>query len=208
VIATFELRHVSRFYRLRGEVVAGTVDANLLVEPGEVIGIVGPSGSGKTTLLNLVIGWETPDEGVVVRSSDHATWSGLAVIPQAIGLLGELNVVENIELPARLGNHQFEASETVLADLDLAGLGDRLIDELSMGEQQRVAVARAIAYRPRLLVADEPTAHLDERRAITVAGRLAALAESGSAVLIATHDRRILGDCRRVLAMRDGRLIG
>ncbi len=207
MIAALELRHVSRFYRLRGEVVAATVDASLVVEPGEVIGIVGPSGSGKTTLLNLVIGWESPDEGVVVRSSDHATWSGLAVVPQAIGLLDELNVVENIELPARLGNHQFEAAETVLEHLDMAGLGGRLIDELSMGEQQRVAVARALAYRPRLLVADEPTAHLDERRAITVARRLAALAGSGSAVLIATHDRRILGDCHRVLTMRDGHLV-
>jgi putative ABC transport system ATP-binding protein len=206
--AALELRHVSRFYRLRGEVVAGTVDASLVVEPGEVIGIVGPSGSGKTTLLNLVIGWESPDDGLVVRSSSHATWSDLAVVPQAIGLLDELNVVENIELPARLGNHLHESADSVLESLDMVGLGDRLIDELSMGEQQRVAVARALAYRPGLLVADEPTAHLDERRALTVARRLAALAGSGSAVLIATHDRRILGDCHRVLTMSDGRLVG
>jgi putative ABC transport system ATP-binding protein len=206
--AALELRHVSRFYRLRGEVVAGTVDASLVVEPGEVIGIVGPSGSGKTTLLNLVIGWESPDGGLVVRSSSHATWSGLAVVPQAIGLLDELNVVENIELPARLGNHLHEPADSVLESLDMVGLGGRLIDELSMGEQQRVAVARALAYRPGLLVADEPTAHLDERRALTVARRLAALAGSGSAVLIATHDRRILGDCHRVLTMSDGHLTG
>lgn len=206
--AALELQHVSRFYRLRGEVVAGTVDASLVVEPGEVIGIVGPSGSGKTTLLNLVIGWESPDDGMVLRASDHTTWSGLAVVPQAIGLLDELNVVENIELPARLGNHQHEPAETVLESLDMVGLGRRLVDELSMGEQQRVAVARALAYRPRLLVADEPTAHLDERRALTVARRLAGMAESGSAVLIATHDRRILGDCHRVLTMRDGHLLG
>lgn len=206
--AALELRHVSRFYRLRGEVVAGTVDASLLVEPGEVIGIVGPSGSGKTTLLNLVIGWESPDDGLVVRSSSHATWSDLAVVPQAIGLLDELNVVENIELPARLGNHLHEPADSVLESLDMGGLGGRLIDELSMGEQQRVAVARALAYRPGLLVADEPTAHLDERRALIVARRLAALAGSGSAVLIATHDRRILGDCHRVLTMSDGHLMG
>lgn len=204
--AAIELRHVSRLYRQRGEVVAGTVDATLVVEPGEVIGIVGPSGSGKTTLLNLVIGWESPDEGVVVRAGDQSTWSDLAVVPQAIGLLDELTVVENIELPARLGNHQHEPAEGVLESLDMVGLGHRLIDELSMGEQQRVAVARALAYRPRLLVADEPTAHLDERRALIVAGRLAALGGSGSAVLIATHDRRILDDCGRVLVMRDGHL--
>jgi putative ABC transport system ATP-binding protein len=173
-----------------------------------VIGIVGPSGSGKTTLLNLVIGWESPDDGEVVRSFDHPTWSDLAVVPQAIGLLDELNVVENIELPARLGNQLHEPADSVLESLDMVGLGGRLIDELSMGEQQRVAVARALAYRPGLLVADEPTAHLDERRALTVARRLAALAVSGSAVLIATHDRRILGDCHRVLTMRDGHLSG
>lgn len=206
--AVLELRHVSRFYRHRGEVVAGTVDAGLVVDPGEVIGIVGPSGSGKTTLLNLVIGWESPDEGVVVRSFDHLTWSDLAVVPQAIGLLDELNVVENIELPARLGNHMHEPAESVLESLDLVGLGGRLIEELSVGEQQRVAVARALAFRPGLLVADEPTAHLDEGRALTVARRLAALAGTGSAVLIATHDRRILADCHRVLTMRDGHLLG
>jgi ABC-type lipoprotein export system ATPase subunit len=202
-----ELRDVSRRYSLQSEIVAAVVDVDLSIGAGEVVGLVGPSGSGKTTLLNLVIGWEVPDTGTVLRDpSVTGDWTGLAVIPQAIGLLEELSVIENIELASRLGNPQVESTESVLGGLDLAGLGGRRVDELSMGEKQRVSVARALAYAPRLLVADEPTAHLDEPRALLVGRRLIGLAGAGSSVLITTHDGRILDGCDRIIKIRDGRL--
>lgn len=203
------LRSVTKRYESAAETLVAVADATLTVHAGEVVGLAGPSGSGKTTLLNLVIGWDDPDEGLVERRDDVTVgWSGLAVVPQELGLLPELTVRQNVELARRLGRNpagrELDAVDDLLAELGLAELSNRLPGELSLGEQQRTAVARAVACSPTLLVADEPTAHQDELRSDMVIGALARSAARGGAVLIATHDDRVLADVTRVVRILDG----
>ncbi len=208
-VPVLRLRSVTKRYVTAAETLVAVADATLTVHAGEVVGLAGPSGSGKTTLLNLVIGWDHPDDGVVERRDDVCVgWSGLAVVPQELGLLPELTVRQNVELARRLGRtppgRELDAVDDLLVELGLAELGHRLPGELSLGEQQRTAVARAVVCSPALLVADEPTAHQDELRSDMVIGVLARAASRGGAVLIATHDDRVLADVTRVVRILDG----
>jgi putative ABC transport system ATP-binding protein len=206
VTSLVALRSVSRRYGSGATEVVAVDGASLDVGAGEVIGLVGPSGAGKTTLLNLVLGWERPDAGTVERAPvERAGWAEVAVVPQDLGLVAELTARENVELAARLGRVADPvAIDELLASLALADLAHRLPDELSMGERQRVAIARAVSCRPRLLVADEPTAHQDEGRADMVMGALRAVAARGGAVLVATHDARLLDRVDRTVHIMDG----
>ncbi len=203
------LRAVTKRYVSASETVVAVADATLTLRSGEIVGLAGPSGSGKTTLLNLAIGWDEPDAGTIDRRADVTVgWAGLAVVPQELGLLPELTVRQNVELARRLGgNPAARALDTVddlLAELALTELGDRLPGELSLGEQQRTAVARAVACAPTLLVADEPTAHQDELRSELVIAALGRAAARGGAVLVATHDDRVLAHVGRVIRILDG----
>ncbi len=205
-----ELRAATRTFRTRAEAISAVEAVSLTLAAGEIVGLAGPSGSGKTTLLHLVLGWEQPDAGTVELHPElPADWSGSAVVPQELGLLPELTARQNVELASRLGGRTTGAVEGLLFDrLGLGEIVDRLPDELSHGEQQRVAVARAVAAAPTLLVADEPTAHQDEQHADRVMATLREVASGGGAVLVATHDERILAAVDRVLRMVDGRLSG
>lgn len=201
------LRSVSRWFETPSVRVTAVDDVSFEIGAGEIVGLAGPSGSGKTTLLNLVAGWEVPDAGEVERRAVPATgWNSLAVVPQELGLLPELDAVQNVRLAGRLGAGERRSVDELFELLDLVGLAHRMPDELSMGEQQRVAVARAVVCRPRLLVADEPTAHQDERHADQVMSLLAHTASDGGAVLVATHDDRLLASVDRVVHLLDGRL--
>lgn len=203
------LRSASRRYGSGATEVVAVDGATLEVRPGELIGLAGPSGSGKTTLVNLVLGWEQPDAGSVERTDpERSGWAEVAIVPQELGLVAELTVRENVELPARLGRVRDPiGTDALLAALALDELAHRLPDELSMGERQRVAIARAVSCRPRLLVADEPTAHQDERRADLVMDALREVAARGGAVLVATHDERLLDRVDRTVQILDGHLL-
>lgn len=210
-----ELIDVTRRFVRRAETIVAVDAVSVSVGAGEVVGLAGPSGSGKTTLLNLVLGWERPDDGEVRLGDDVVArrgWSGLGVVPQELGLLPELTAGQNISLPFRLAAGDGvdpAASVADLADrLELSGLLDRLPTELSLGEQQRVAVARAVVAGPALLVADEPTAHQDERRADLVMDALLQVARAGGGVIVATHDGRLLDRVDRAIHLVDGRLVG
>ena len=136
------LGSASRWFEMSSGRVTAVDDVSLRIDVGEIVGLAGPSGSGKTTLLNLVAGWEMPDSGTVDRDSGALRgWSSLAVVPQELGLIPELTAVQNIELAGRLSSGDSQAVEVLFDVLDLVGLGDRMPDELSVGEQQRVAVA-------------------------------------------------------------------
>jgi putative ABC transport system ATP-binding protein len=173
---------------------------DLSVEPGEVVAVAGRSGSGKTTLLTIVAGWDAPDAGSVVvvgaqRAPHGPAWSEVAVVPQSLGLLEELTVAENITLPGRLGKDGTAGSGTAGSDaatlmrqLAIDHLADRYPSEVSLGEQQRAAVARAAVVQPRLLLADEPIAHQDAGRAEAIMFVLRRLADTGTACLVATHN--------------------
>lgn len=201
------LDHVSRRYVTRAETITALDDVSLSIAPGELVGLAGPSGSGKSTLLNLAVGWHRPDAGVVERgSSVTADWSGLAVVPQDLGLLAELSAIQNVELPGRIGGRRIDA-EPLLAGLGLDELRDRRPHEMSLGEQQRVAVARALIARPVLLIADEPTAHQDEANVERIVEYLRGAVAAGTGVLVATHDARVLALTDRVVELRDGRTV-
>jgi putative ABC transport system ATP-binding protein len=189
---------------------------DLTVAAGEFVALVGPSGSGKSTLLALLCGWETADSGslnyagrLAGRAPDTLGWPELALVPQALGLVPDLSLLDNVLLPARLRGGLGDAEKRaarLLDDFGLAHLADRYPHQASLGEQQRVAVARALLLRPAVLLADEPTAHQDRGHADGLLDGFVAAAGDGSAVLIATHDEIAWSRADRVLSMRDGRV--
>ena len=181
------------------------------VRPGEIVALLGRSGSGKTTLLNCLLGWERPDRGSVsvpgVADAADAGWATVAVVPQRFGLLEELTLADNVALAARLAGHgdSRAAAIEILAVLRLAHLADRLPGEVSLGEQQRTALARALVVRPAFLVADEPTARLDDELSVHVLATLRDVhAATGTGVLIAGHDPVIVEAADRVVRLSDG----
>ena len=200
---------VRKQFKLRAETVHAVDGISLVLRSGSVTGLVGPSGSGKSTLINLIVGWERPDGGAVERADAVGDdWASIAVVPQELGLLPELSLEENIELPLRIDRGLERSRGDLLERLHLDHLGLRLPEETSLGEQQRAAVARAVVATPLVVVADEPTSHQDEEHALDVAALLHESAEAGSAVLIATHDERVLADVDTVVRIEDGRLVG
>jgi putative ABC transport system ATP-binding protein len=212
--AVVELRGVDKAFADSAGPRTVLVALDLRVAAGEVVAIGGRSGSGKTTLLTLVAGLEEPDAGSVqvlgggVRP-DQAPWSDLAFLPQSLGLLDELTVLENITLPGRLGDLPRAADpHEVMAKLGVDHLGDRYPDEVSLGEQQRIALARAAIGRPRLLVADEPISHQNQAWAEGMMTFLQILASTGTTCLLATHNEIAFEAAHRVLELREGRLRG
>jgi ABC-type lipoprotein export system ATPase subunit len=160
---------------------------------GRVAVLRGRSGSGKSTLL---AGWSTPSAGVLDRHPDAPVdrWAGTAVVPQALGLTPELSVAENIEAPVRLAGGRIDAERVkeLMAALDIGHLRDRLPGELSLGQRQRVAIARALVVEPMVILVDEPTSHQDADHARAILGCLTDAAARGAAVLIASHDQRVI----------------
>jgi putative ABC transport system ATP-binding protein len=189
--------------------------------PGDVLMLEGPSGSGKTTLLGVCAGLITPDEGHVVLSGvalgglragqlRAQRARALGFVFQRANLLERSSALENIALAGLLGGMTRRAAEVegqrLLAALGIAALAGRRITQLSGGEEQRVAVARALVHRPRVVLADEPTASLDAEAGRAVIELLTGLAaERGAALLIATHDPRILSFGTRRLRLANGR---
>jgi putative ABC transport system ATP-binding protein len=206
------MRGVQRSFGGGDQVVHALHGVDLTVASGETIGLVGRSGSGKTTLLNLAAGWDVPDAGTIDRpGGDAPDWHDVAVVPQHLGLMDELSVRENVEYPARLAGRLEERRPLVddlLEHLGLAAMQRRSVREISLGEQQRTSVARAVVMGPRLLVADEPTAHQDAGWGAAVLGVLREAAVAGSGCVIATHDVDVLGAVDRTIRIDDGRLAG
>ena len=174
---------------------------------GRLHAVVGPSGSGKTTLLHLLAGLELPDAGAVtideieMTALDRTARAALrrdriAYVGQQAGLVPHLSALENVELALALRGRDDGARQVALAALESVGLAERTtqhVSRLSQGERARVAIARAIAAKPKLLLADEPTSRLDGANAISVAVLLAQLArDTGCAVVCSTHDPLVL----------------
>jgi ABC-type lipoprotein export system ATPase subunit len=164
---------------------------------GQVIGLVGPSGSGKSTLLHLMAGLDDPTVGSVtwpaIGGRDELRPGRVAVVFQGPSLLPPLTVLENVALPLVIGGktdrEAREVARTALHTLDLDELADKLPEEISGGQAQRVAVARALAGEPSLILADEPTGQLDRTNGSAVVDvLLAASHHAGSALVISTHD--------------------
>jgi ABC-type lipoprotein export system ATPase subunit len=159
-------------------------EASLDVRAGELALVIGRSGSGKSTLLMLAGDWLEPDEGTVAPVGGN--WEELAYVPQRFGLVPELTVQENVELPARLAGAAPE--DELLARLAIHELRDRYPAQISIGQQQRVALARGLRLAPTVLIVDEPTSHQDAVHAELVWSALGSAAAAGTACLIATHE--------------------
>ena len=193
---------------------------NLTVQPGEIVALLGPSGSGKSTLLQAVglleggFGGRIEIDGVDASSLDSDARTVLrrdriGFVYQFHHLLPDFNAIENVVLPQLVaGKDRAEAEVRATELLEALGLGARLDhrpSQLSGGEQQRVAVARALANRPALVLADEPTGNLDEQTADKVLGQFLELVRgTGSAALVATHNERLAQSMDRVVRLHDG----
>jgi putative ABC transport system ATP-binding protein len=206
----------ARTYGRGSGAVVAVHGATCTVPPGARIAVVGPSGSGKSTLLHLMAGLDRPTAGRVSHPGLTTTGDGLArhigMVFQGPSLLPPLTAVENVALPLRIdGVPEAEATARARAALDslhLDSLAEKLPDELSAGQAQRVAVARVLARRPRLVLTDEPTGQLDrETGRHVLAVLLAAAAELGAGVVISTHDPRVADELDTRWHMADGRLV-
>jgi ABC-type lipoprotein export system ATPase subunit len=186
-------------------------DVTVHIDAGEMLCVAGPSGSGKTSLCHLAAGFEVPDTGTVTvdgRSPAEASdWSLVAALPQQHGLLGEMSVRHNVGLPTLRGGQGAPYVDDLLVALDLAELADRAVADTSLGEQQRTALARALVRAPRLVVLDEPTRHQDDDHVTQVLAVVARAAADGSAVLVASHDERVLDASDRVVRLDRGRVV-
>jgi putative ABC transport system ATP-binding protein len=196
---------------------------DLEIDRGELVAIVGPSGSGKSTLGALVAGIDRPTSGSLVvdgvridqLADDRlARWRGgnVGIVFQDFHLLPTLNARENVELAMQFADrstsrrHRRQQSLGALRAVGLDGKAKRLPTQLSGGEQQRVAVARALVTRPALVVADEPTGSLDQESGAVVFELLVAVAAAGTTVVVITHDERLAERADRVVEMLDGRV--
>ena len=190
---------------------------DLLISRGELVVLTGPSGSGKSTLLQMLAGFQQPDEGRVQWAGCAAgppPWDVVAVVPQSLGLLPELTAGENVALPLLAGGPGRSVSidavaarvRAVMEQLGVAHLADRLAGEASLGQQQRVAVARAVIGTPALLVADEPTSHQDDLHAMLVLDALRRAVAAGAGCIVAGHDPRLSAAADRVVRVELGKL--
>lgn len=213
---------VRKIYRSGSDSIVALQGLDLVVPHGQFVAVMGPSGSGKTTLLNCVSGLDDIDAGRVLvdglsihelsdkeRTKHRAREMGF--IFQAFNLIPVFTATENVELPLLLaGVHERDARVRARETLTRVGLGHRLDRrpmELSGGEQQRVAVARALAGKPRIVWADEPTGNLDSEMAASVIDLLGELHREGLTIILVTHDPTVAAHADRLITVRDGRLV-
>ena len=221
-IPLIEVRNLSKFFDTghgRVEVLRGI---DIVIQRRERIAVMGASGAGKTTLMHILGGLDHPSDGsVLIEGRDIFRISGgeldrfrnstIGFVFQFHQLLPEFSAVENVMIPSLIaGNSSRKARETALSLLNRVGLSHRLAHkpgELSGGEQQRVAVARALAMKPRILLADEPTGNLDSRTSEEILALLNSLHESGDfTMLIVTHDESLARRQDRLIVMKDGKV--
>lgn len=217
-----DLRGVSKSYKTDAGEVPVLKDINLQVGEGEFVGIVGPSGSGKSTLINMFTGIDRPTAGEVwvagqrlndMNENRLARFRGrnIGVIFQFFQLLPALTVLQNVMLPmdfCHIGTQRQrrERAMELLETVEVPEIAHKLPSQASGGQQQRAAIARALANDPALIVGDEPTGNLDTVSAGLVFGLFEELVEQGKTVVMVTHDRQLSGQIPRVEQVLDGRL--
>jgi len=218
-MALIEFRNVSKFYP--GGITA-LKDINLSIEEGDFVSIVGQSGTGKTTLVRLLIAEEPVSEGrILVGGWDisHISFSQIPILRKQIGvvfqdfkLLPSKTVFENVAFALEVSETKVDKIKSIVPQLlKIVGLdekADRFPKELSGGEQQRVVIARAMAHRPKILVADEPTGNLDSINTKEIIELLKKINEFGTTVILVTHNKEVVNDLKRRVVMIDqGKII-
>jgi putative ABC transport system ATP-binding protein len=216
------VRGVRKTFEAENAPVRALRGADLTVPTGEFVALMGPSGCGKSTLLNLVAGLELADEGTIMVAGEEVTGRGeddlarlrrkhIGIIFQFFNLLEGMTVLENVALPAVIAGRKRKMAETRARDLlDLLGIGDKAAavpGVLSGGQRQRLAIARALANEPTLLLADEPTGALDSDGGQEVIELLSRLHAGGQTILMVTHDAQVAAAAQRIVRMLDGRIL-
>jgi putative ABC transport system ATP-binding protein len=196
--------------------------ADLVVAESDFVALMGPSGCGKSTLLNLVAGLDVADEGTITVAGEQVTGRTedelsqlrrrhIGIVFQFFNLIEGMTVLENVALPAVIAGRKRKMAETRARDLlDLLGIGDKASTSpglLSGGQRQRLAIARALANEPTLLLADEPTGALDSEGGQEVIELLSRLHGGGQTIVLVTHDAGVAAAADWVVRMRDGRIV-
>ena len=216
------LEHVSRTYRMGESEVRALDDVSLSIARGERIAIMGPSGSGKSTMLNVLGCLDSPSAGRYLldgRPVEHLSEDELADVRQrrisfvfqTFHLIARMTAVRNVELPMIFAGvapaERRARAERALTSVGLAARMTHRPDQLSGGERQRVAIARAIVMEPNILLADEPTGNLDTASGSEIVALLKHLNAGGLTIVLVTHDTAVGAEARRVVRMRDGRIV-
>jgi putative ABC transport system ATP-binding protein len=221
--AGFALREVRKEYRRRGQAVAALDGVSLDIADGEFIAVVGPSGCGKSTLLQVLGGLLAPTAGSVswrggelyaggaADSRARLRRSDIGFVFQTFNLVPYLSAAENIQLPMAISDRsdaaQAARTTELLARMGLADRADHLPGELSIGQQQRVALARTLANDPRAILADEPTGNLDPETGSAILDQLAAIHREGRTVVMVTHDLQAARRAGRIIRLDKGRIV-
>jgi putative ABC transport system ATP-binding protein len=219
--AVLTARGVRKTFEAENAPVRALRGVDLYVDRGEFVALMGPSGCGKSTLLNLIAGLDTADEGRIMVADEEVTGRTeddlarlrrrhIGIIFQFFNLLEGMTVLENVALPAVIAGRKRRMAETRARDLlDLLGISDKAAavpSVLSGGQRQRLAIARALANEPTLLLADEPTGALDSDGGAEVIELLTRLHRGGQTIVMVTHDANVAHAAGRVVRMRDGRI--
>ena len=220
--AIIRLDHVSRVYQVGESQVRALDDVSLAIARGEFAAVMGPSGSGKSTMLNVLGCLDTPTSGSYLLDGERVEGLSedrlaevrqkrIGFIFQSFHLVARMTAARNVELPMIFaGIEPRLRGERVQARLEAVGLGPRAHhrpDQLSGGERQRVAIARAMVMKPSILLADEPTGNLDSKSGEEIVALLERLNREGLTIVLVTHDPRVAAHARRVMRMRDGKLV-
>ena len=215
------VRGVRKTYESEGMPVRALRGVDFEMSPGEFVAVMGPSGCGKSTLLNLVAGLDTPSEGEIAIAGEPLAGKDendlarmrrrhIGIVFQFFNLLEGMTCLENVALPAMIAGASRKQAERRARDLlDLLGLGDKVRSVpavLSGGQRQRLAIARALANQPTMLLADEPTGALDSAGGAEVMELFRRLHASGQTILLVTHDQEVAAAASRIAWMRDGRM--
>jgi putative ABC transport system ATP-binding protein len=220
-MALIEVRNVSKIYHLGGEEIRALDDVSLDIEAGEFISIIGPSGSGKSTLMHILGCLDSPSigtlslDGTMIQNATARQLAGIrnqkiGFVFQFFNLLPKLNLQQNVELPMIYsGLSARERRERSLEALELVGLENRSKHrpmQISGGQQQRAAIARALVNRPKIVFADEPTGNLDSRTGDAILELFHKLSREGRTIALVTHDPEIAAVTPRRIEIRDGKV--